>query len=472
MKLHNTIIKQFKKKNNQQKKIGIEVELPLVQQTGEAVSYDLVHRLFLYLATQGFKLVQDNGILFEAVFDVKEVPNGKAIITTDLGYSTLEIVLPPFSDLFAVKRCFKTMVGFLLPFVEKHNCRLLGYGTHPLTPPNRNLLMPRQRYKGLEKIWKTNTIVPKSMGNDTHLLTISAGNQCHIDVSETEAVKAANVLNASSGLQIALQANSPIFKGTVVKNYKAVREKFYDFLFAKTAQRHGVAPTFETLENYFQHIFHQKLYLVVRNKEVLQVFDYTFEEYLEQETVMATRLNGEKINIVPSIHDIHYHNTLCYLNARLVPRYGTIEVRMPCQQPPNETMVTAALNLGLMENLDEAESFFNQYDHETWQYLRTEAIQYAFQAQLPNGKSIVFLIEELLTIAKKGLIKRGQNEAVFLNPLFERLKTQEAPADKAIKIFNKKGMKGLLDAVSFDEAALSSTFKQPILKPLANLKTK
>ena len=208
--------------------------------------------------------------------------------------------------------------------------------------------------------------------------------------------------------------------------------------------------------------------MIIRDNEILQIFKYTFAEYLKQESVEATKLNGEIVTVIPDINDINYHNTLFYWNARLVPSYGTIEVRMPCQQPPNETLVTAALNLGLIENLTEAEAFINQYDWTVWKHLRTEAIRYGFQAKLPNGESIMPLIKEILNIAKRGLENRGLDEVLFLNPLFERLEKQQSPADVAIDIFNKKGMNGLLDAVSFTNTALSNALIEPIQETLSN----
>jgi glutamate--cysteine ligase len=460
MVTYEKFIQKFKAKKNQQKQIGLEIELPIVQRNGEAVPYIIIQKLFAYLEKYEFEITNENGIVLEVSRQYNE--QYRTIITTDLGYSTLEIILPPLNNLYDAQYHFKGLIDLLLPFFEKENCLLLGYGVHPLTFPNRKLLAPRKRYRGLEKIWNTNTVIPKSMGNDAHLLTISAGNQCHVDVSETEAVQAINVLNASSGLQIALQANSPIWKGKVVENYKAIREKFYDFLFLEEVQRNGVAPKFETLLDYFQHVSHQTLFLVIRNQEVLQIFKYTFADYLEQKSVEATNLNGETVTIIPDSSDIHYHKTLFYWNARLVPNYGTIEVRMPCQQPPKDTLVTAALNLGLMENLREAEAFINQYDWTVWKHLRTQAIRYAFEAKLPNGESIVPLIRQLLMIAKTGLEKRGLNEAPFLNPLFERLEKQQSPADVAIDIFKKEGMTGLLNAVSFT----ATTSAHSVIKPL------
>lgn len=451
MKPYEMFIKHFQAKVDSKKKIGLEIEIPIVTKTGEAVDYALIRQLFRYLKKEGFELQKDNDLTFEANIYTTIVDHYPITITTDLGYSTLEIILPPCNDLYAANQCFMIAIDYLLPFVKEQNCRLLGYGVHPLAHPTRRLLAPKQRYQALEKIWNTNIVIPKSMGSDGHLLTISAGNQCHIDVSDEDAIRVTNMLNASCGLQIALQANSPIWKGQIAKNYKAIREKFYDFICADKVHRRGVAPKFESLADYFQFVTNQSLFLVIRDGEILKIMDYTFAAFLEQKTVEAVKANGEKVTVIPHASDIHYHNTLFYLNTRLVSTYGTVEVRMPCQQPPNETMVTAALNLGLVENLTEAEALFNQYDWSVWQELRTEAIHYAFDAKLSNGESIIPLIKQLLEIAKKGLEKRNLNEMVFLNPLFERLEKRQSPADIAVQVFNKKGMNGLLDAVSFTE---------------------
>ena len=449
MDIYETCVQQFRTKSKQSKHIGLEVEIPIVNCTGEAVSYSLIHKMYLYLQDAGFELHKEKEFYIEASFHVASSQQYKYIVTTDLGYSTLEIILPPFADLHIVYQAFQSVLHLLLSFFNKKRCRLLGYGIHPVALPSRFLVTPRQRYQGLEKIWTTNRLVPKSMGNDSHLLTLSAANQCHIDLREEEAIQAMNVLNASSGLQIALQANAPIWKSKIDNNYKSVREAFYDVLFPDSDDRHGIVFKFDTLGEYFRYIAELRLFLVPRNGQLLQICGYSFEEYLSKTTVEATNLNGEKVLINPALEDIHYHNTFCYLNARLVPKYGTIEVRMPCQQPPGDTMVTAALNLGLIENLNEASIFFDQYDWNFWTNLRTEAVKYALQAKLSGGESILPLVRRMLQIAQKGLLKRNLGEAIFLKPLFERLEQCQSPADRAIAIFKQKGMEAFLNNYSF-----------------------
>ncbi len=146
--------------------------------------------------------------------------------------------------------------------------------------------------------------------------------------------------------------------------------------------------------------------------------------------------------------DVHTQNGFCYYNARLVSKFGTVENRMCCQQPPRETMVTSALTLGVLENLEEAETLVKEISFVSPKQLRMEAIQYALDAQL-EGKSIVPYLRQLLQIAEKGLKKRGLGEENFLAPLFERLNRLEVPADVAIRIFEEEGREAFLEAISF-----------------------
>lgn len=457
--MYNYFVRQFSSNFDAKlRKVGLELEIPIVQNQGGAVSHLLIQKMYAYLERQGFELKREGSCITEASKQMvgTEQEFNKTTITTDLGYSTLEIILPPFENLFEIQEHFREVMQLLLQFFTPYDCRMLGYGIQPLSAPSRHLLCPKQRYFGLEKIWTSQQIVPSTDGCDAHVLTVSAGNQCHIDVSESEAMRAANVLNGVSGLQIALQANSPIWKGKV-GNVKATREHFYDYLFGEACQRHGVAPQFHHLADYVQHLLKGELFAVTRGKDFLQIGKQSFAHYLSQKQgIEAIRLNGERVHIIPQMQDIHAHNSLYYFNARLVPMYGTIEVRMACQQPPNETMVTAALNLGLVENLEEAEALLLQYDWESWQRLRKTAIREGFQAHIKKHR-IVSLVRDLLLIAEKGLAKRNLGEEVLLAPLFERLQMEESPADRAIRVYEQKGGQAFLDSLTFGKVAKTKT---------------
>ncbi len=463
----NTLLTEFTKKfksraDSDTKGIGIECELPIVNQEGEAASLRVIYGLFDYLATTGFELKVDKytqkpiaatRINLESAL---QFGYGVDTIATDLGFSTLEIALAPQANLCEIQTQLAAIIQLLLPYFERHQCRILGYGIQPITPPSTDLLVPHKRYNFIDRV-SGNHFVPASDGKDFHLLTVTASNQCHIDVSLEEAIPAVNVLNGLSGLQIALQANSPIWKGEVDHNYKATRELFWDYCFPDRIHQAGIPAKFNDLAEYVANLMSFKAQRVIRNGKAYRIaVDQTFKDfYQETQPTIGVSREGDCLLLTPQPEDIHLQNGFCYYNARLVSKFGTIENRMCCQQPPGETMVTAALTLGILENLSEAQQLLAALNFITPKDLRMEAIKNGLATKLA-GKSIIPWGYQLLAIAEKGLQKRGDGEEIFLAPLFERLEKRQTPADLAIAIFQKEGVEAFLETFSFKTAKLES----------------
>ena len=63
-----------------------------------------------------------------------------------------------------------------------------------------------------------------------------------------------------------------------------------------------------------------------------------------------------------------------------------------------------------------------------------------------DGVKLIDLAKELVDISRKGLIARGHgnvetgavDESRFLDPLFENLATQKAPADRLLGLYSKE----------------------------------
>lgn len=449
------------------KGIGIECEFPVVDRAGNAISLEIIHQLFDYLEKEGFEIKVD--VYTNQPIAATRVNLESALqfdycedtITTDLGFSTLEIALAPQPNLWKVQAQLNELLSILLLYFNQHQCRILGYGIQPITPPSKDLLAPQKRYNFKNRV-SGNELVPKSVGKDFHLLTVSASNQCHIEVSKEDAIVAFNVLNGLSGLQIALQANSAIWKGAVDANFKAIRELFWDYCFSDRLNQAGIPPKFSSFEDYMENLMHFKAQRVIRDGKPYRINSpNTFGEFYHniKPTVGESR-EGECLLIKPAPKDIHLQNGFCYYNARLVSKFGTIENRMACQQPPGESMVTAALTLGILENLKAAQTLMEALYFISPKTLRIEAIKDALAANFAE-KSIIPWLYELLVIAEKGLQKRGLGEEIFLAPLFKRLKEQQSPADLAIAIFQKEGIEAFLDKFSFTRAKISN-YLRPI----------
>lgn len=435
--------------------IGIECEIPVVFASGEAIPISLMQEMYPFLAAHGFDLQYDNltGLIGSATRpnQISEREFGFALdtITVDTGLSTLEIALAPQRDLFTIQSQLRELIALLVHWFDKKNCKLLGYGIQPLALPSRKLLTPKERYFFFEK-FSANRVIAPDEGTDCDLLNVTASNQCHLETSRSEAITAVNLLNAFSGLSIALHANSPIWKGAIHPVYKASREIFWDYCFPDRKAQTGIPPQFRNLEDYFQYLIGFPPLLVERDGRYLQIQNEgSFEDYMTNEApAIGKTLEDEQKAIRPDLSDIHQHNTFCWFNARLVPKHGTVESRMCCQQPPAETLTSTALALGILENQKEAEKLMNQFSWESWRQLRLEAAQKTFSAEV-GGRSILPILTQLLKIAQEGLKKRDLGEEEFLVPLFERVRTRMSPADQAISTFEKDGIEGLLASVAF-----------------------
>ncbi len=439
---------------DKQRGIGIEMELPVVTQIGEAVSLSIIQEMFEFLKKEGFQLERDdfsNHVISASKINEESLKNFDYhidTIMTDAGSGILEVVLAPQDNLHTIQHSFSEIITLLVHYFDTRNCKIIGYGIQPLTPPSRKLLMPKERYFFYEK-FSPNNIIPKSEGADAHLLTITASNQCHIDISQDEAIPAINVLNALSGLQIILHANSPIWKGKVDTVYKANREIFWDFCYPDRLNQMGIPPKFRTIDDYIHYLLEFKPMLIKREKLLRILNKPTFKDFMFNESpTIGETLDGEKSIIQPKIEDIHYLNTFCYFSVRLAPNLGTIESRMCCQQPPKTALSPTAVSLGLLSNLEEAKKIVALYSLETWKKIRLDAIKQTFKTTV-NDKSIIPLMTKFLEVVEEGLLKRNLGEEIFLKPLYERLNRQKSPADEAIAIFEREGLESFLNYHAF-----------------------
>ncbi len=465
--LKHQIINKFKKsfnfdKNQLSRGIGIECEIPIVEEQGSAVSLPVIQQMFLYLGRIGFELEHDD--YSDLIIAAKRV-NKKSLanfdyptdtITTDTAYSTVEVVLAPQANLYTIQSELNKLLFLLKTYFDSQNCLMLACGIQPLSPPSRKLLMPKERYCFFEK-FSTNHIIPKSKGADSSLLNTTASAQCHIEIGLDDAILATNVLNALSGLQIALHANSPIWQGKIDPEYKATREMIWDFCFPDRCNQIGIPPEFETIENYIEYLLNFKPLLVKRREQYFQIINKnTFNDFLfHQSPAIGRSLSGKKVRIEPQPNDIQQLIPFSWFNARLVPKYGTVESRMCCQQPQSEMLTPTAVALGLVENLEAAQNLAKIYPLSKWRKIRKQTAQYALEATI-DGLSIIPLLLQFLDIANEGLRKRNLGEEVFLQPLYQRIEQRKVPADLAIEVFKNHGMNAFLEYVSFKKEAISN----------------
>jgi gamma-glutamylcysteine synthetase len=325
--------------------------------------------------------------------------------------------------------------------------RFLGYGIQPVTPPSRDLLLKKVRSSVWDKAVPSNNCIPEEQGDDVHLFTVNAGSHVHLSVDMEEAVRVTNVLCGFAGPQIALTAHSNVWRGEEDHRYKSVAEKLWD-MWEPARDRAGVPPEpFESLEHYAERIGHMQPIYVKRNGLPIVLSQYDrFADYYSSETAVGQDLEGNPVDLQPLPEDLDLHNS-CYWYTARISRYFTVENRVFDQQPPDGLLAAAALSLGLISALEEAEEELRQYSWEELRRGREEACRHGLAGRL-DGQSLADVADRMVSIAEKGLRRRGRSEERFLDVLKHRLQAGRCPADEVADLVGAGGIEALVEARS------------------------
>lgn len=408
--------------------VGVELEFPLSDVSGNAP--ELIDR------NDFFRNVKKN-IVCENV-----------IISEEMGLNLIEIGVGPCRNLIELSLLTEKVLSTVVEIARKYEISILGYGVNPFLDPSKEQVSKKGVYHLFER-FSQNSHLDKSKGADIHLFTIAASCQVHVDVGKSEAVDVLNYLNLISGIQLALTGNSEVYKGELIPECLALREKFYDICYNHQGNRYlnqyGTPPYFNSLDDYLIHILEQPMTTITRGDE---------SYYIEEEIKKIDFLYGQKVT------GKSFENKIlqCYSKdedvtelagqveycARLSPKYGTVESRISCQQPPGESMVVPALILGCIENKSDLNSFIISYD---------KAELYSFRdTAMSEGLDNLRLKEaakKLLDIAFKGLKGRKLGEESFLGLLYCRLSGFNNSLNNNVGLFKSKSRLDFIEKISY-----------------------
>lgn len=445
------IIEHFKEgfqkaiqKRSHERRIGAELKFPMVDEEGNAVCHSDVKRLWKFLGTQGWR-VQTDPFTSNVVEAAIAGPKNDTIASCETGFCKVEFSLAHVADIHALSETIHWLRGLLREFSDKSGRHFLGFGLQPKTPPSRNLKMEKTRNVFWEKIFGSNRHIAPKDGDDVHLFTVSASSLVHLDVSINEAVKAVNVFNGLSGAQLALTANSNIWKGHIDEEYKCVGEMFWDWWLPDSGRIGIPKNPFQDIEDYVKTIAKMSPVYVKRGDIPVGLpnYDSFWDYYKEGSNAHGINPKGKQVPLTAIPDDIDQHGTFYWFDAR-ISRYYTLENRMNDQQPPADLDTIAALSLVILSALDEAEEELNKHEWEHLRQARLTACRDALEGNTGNI-SLFDLAWGLIDVAAKGLRKRGLCEEEYLVPLNERLKERQCPADQAERIYRKKGITGLIE---------------------------
>jgi gamma-glutamylcysteine synthetase len=441
--------KALSEREEGERRIGAELKFPLVDADGAAVRYETVRALWSYLEERGWEPVRDSAS-FDVVGARRPGEQNDTVASCETGYCKTEFSLAHVANLHELKRSVDELRTELTGFARAQGVHFLGYGIHPVTPPSKRLLMKKSRTSVWDKVFPSNRHIPPEDGDDFHLFTINAASHLHAAVSRDEAIPAVNVLNGFTGAQIALTADSNIWRGREDPEYKCVAEKFWDWWMPDTG-RVGIPPRpFDDLRDYVHTVARLRPVYVKRRGQPIVLDDYeTFDEYFNAGEPKGTAPDGGKVMLYPDRSDIDLHNTCYWYNARL-SRYYTVENRVCDQQPPGELMCVAALTLGLLSALPEAGEALAGQSWESLRAAREAACRDGLSGEA-DGLRLADFAGTTVELAELGLKRRGMGEERWLGPLKERVRRRRCPADDAAEVFAADGPQGLVADRSFQD---------------------
>jgi glutamate--cysteine ligase len=436
------------------RKVGIELEFPIVQDNGEAVSYQTINNMFAWLESRGWQVTVDTGT-GEKVEAVRSVSGGsgrfgyeKDVIGTDVGYCTVETALSPEDSLFALEDHWNKIKKLLLEYFSQENCHMLGYGVQPLSHPHHNLVANKGRYRFFEQD-SPNRFIDQRYGQDLTVFAISAANQCHVDIYKEEAIAAVNMMNGLAPLISAVTANSPVWRGKQDQEWIDIREIFWDKGWSNRLEQTGIPDAFSDFSDYVDRLCQFRPLMVKRGDEYIKIMDCkTFGDFVRADgESVGQSVDGSLVRLEGMPEDIYLQSGFAWWQARLAPAHGTLEIRPCSQQPENATLSVAALALGLIENLEEAFKMYAEYTLEDWRKLRFDALRHGLEAELKNKSPILPLVNQLLEIAKEGLRKRKLGEEKFLTVLENRTQKALTVANEVKAVFDKNNLIPFFDLV-------------------------
>ena len=400
--------------------VGIELEYPVVNLSGNATDVSLTKRLLAYLLDnfdfQAEKYDSDNNPI-----QLIDKDSGDMILF-EVSYNTIEFAFAKAERISEVEERLDTYLGIIQPYLQNDNHELQGWGVNPNWAKNDNRPVKSPRYEMLMDFLGLSKAKNNPFFHDyPEYGSFICGSQVQLDVSKTSYLRVLNAFNQIEGPKAVLLANSDFWGSDW--DLALSRDVFWEnSMHGVFKENAGVFPkVFKSEDDYFSYLSETAIFTAKRGDETYYFEPIRAKDYLSTPSVKARSIHGEVVTIEPSEEDFKTHRS--YQFQDLTTR-GTVEFRSVCTQPFSATFAPAAFHLGLLVNLETLESIlkdtslFEVFDYD---YLRIRCLFSKKEISKDDFKLILPLTEALLTCAEDGLKNRGFGEEVYLAPLQERL---------------------------------------------------
>lgn len=408
--------------------VGIELEYPVVNLSGNATDVSLTKQLLIYLIDNfGFKADKfdsDNNPI-----QLIEQASGDMILF-EVSYNTIEFAFAKASRIAEVEERLDAYLNMIQPYLRNHNHELQGWGVNPNWAKNDNSPVKSPRYEMLMDFLELSKAKNNPFfHNYPEYGSFICGSQVQLDVSKISYLRVLNAFNQIEGPKAVLFANSEFWGSDW--DLAISRDVFWEnSMHGVFEENAGIFPrVFKNEDDYFSYLSETAIFTAKRAEETYYFEPIRAKDYLNKSAIQAWSIHGKEVSIKPSEDDFKTHRS--YQFQDLTTR-GTIEFRSVCTQPFSATFAPAAFHLGLLVNLERLENilkdspFFEVFDFD---YPRIRRLFSKKDISDTDLKLIFPLTEALLVCAEDGLKSRGFGEEIYLAPLKEKLKALKVQFD-------------------------------------------
>ena len=391
--VYNRFITPFEKKNSEH--IGVELEFPVVNDSGENIDVSFVSSVMDYLEEKGFHCVI-SGPKGEKFF--MENDQGDCL-SFDNSYNNFEFSLNHGDNLCMLYDRFMSYFELVNGYFSQNKHKLYARGTHPDYKKIQVNHLPFSTYNMVQRYLKE--IGGEHCYPDFPAFMSSV--QTHLDIDLKNLPKAYTLFSKMDFVRGHLFANSPDFEG---RGFRIFR----DYLWQKSA--FGKCPNITgTVDREFFSID--------------EIVDFFLEKGI------FNRLRGGEYEVFEPVEIKKYFNNPeynalaedieCYLsfcNVEITAR-GTLEIRSDCTQPDGMFFTPPAFSLGILEKMDQAAEVLNSFfsrNHITLKNseLRKIVAEGKDTDLIASKAELDALCGKLWEISYDGLKKRSKSEEKLL----------------------------------------------------------
>ncbi len=447
-------------------KIGLELEMPLVQQDGLAAGFEDVEKLFQDFSKQGWCKKFDPNT--EALIGVsRETSKGIEMVSSDFGVCTLEVALAPVNSLqeaINYWQNFKSSV--FLPNLTNNHLKVLGYGTQPISAKLKDLITKKGHYF----IWK-NLIKEDSKEWIFQNVPGICSVQFNFQVPKEKCLKIINTFLQLLAFLWAASANDSI---TASKKLPYKSQRFYAYLKMASGGMYGrcglAIKPYLTLCDYINRTWNVSLFEIIRDGSNLYPQDQslTTNRFINEESAYFYSLSGKlyqekielddlklaiylywpdfrlKFNFYP---DIKYEDLVSAVHSNNDKKllelieFIILEVRPIAMQTNEEELSWLVFNYLILENLESISEYAFSWNYEDVKSAAMAAQNNGLRQKIRGNTLGEIGLDLLSKIPKESLSMYEQ----YLSKLHFRCREYSSPSDKAIEIFDRHGMEVLLD---------------------------